>query len=138
MRDQNISRASISKNGEYPRPLDQTYVTTPETSYFPVGPMSPMTPVSPASLQTFHAFSPEQNGMEIAQMDEEDEVEVEPLSSMIPDEPSTQIGRIDDSQLPYSVEGGFAKPYYDDLDSIYPSSSIYTGDDRHRSHSTLR
>ncbi|KAF7446999.1 hypothetical protein Alg130_07460 [Pyrenophora tritici-repentis] len=134
MRDQNISRASISKNGEYPRPLDQTYVTTPETSYFPVGPMSPMTPVSPASLQSFHAFSPEQNGMEIAQMDEEDEVEVEPLSSMIPDEPSTQIGRIDDSQLPYSVEGGFAKPYYDDLDSIYPSSSIYTGDNRHRSH----
>ncbi|CAA9966914.1 hypothetical protein PTMSG1_10273 [Pyrenophora teres f. maculata] len=134
MRDQNISRASISKNGEYPRPLNQTYVTTPETSYFPVGPMSPITPVSPASLDDFHGFSSGRNEMGISQRDEEDAVEVEPLSSMIPDDPSTQIGRNEDSQLPYSVEGGFAKPYYDDLDSIYPSSSIYTRDDRHKSN----
>jgi len=134
MSDQNISRASLSNNGEYPRPLNQTYVTTPETSYFPVGLMSPITPASPASLEDLHAFPPMQNEIEVSRRHKADGFGVEPLLSMIPDDPSTQIGRIDNSELPYSAQGGFAKPYYDDLDSIYPSSSIYTRDDRHKSN----
>ncbi|CAN9330917.1 unnamed protein product [Alternaria alternata] len=133
MRDQNVSVASISTDGDFPRPLHQTYVTTPETSYFPVGPMSPATPTSPMSPESFHAFSPGQNDVEISRRHLAKLHDTEPLASMLPDEHSTQIGRIDDSQLPYSTEGGFSKPYYDDLDSIYPSSSIYTADGHRKS-----
>lgn len=133
MRDQNVSVASISMDGDFPRPLHQTYVTTPETSYFPVGPMSPATPTSPMSPESFHAFSPGQNEVEISQRHLAKLHDTEPLASMLPDDHSTQIGRIDDSQLPYSTEGGFSKPYYDDLDSIYPSSSIYTADGHRKS-----
>ncbi|RMZ67527.1 hypothetical protein GMOD_00001462 [Pyrenophora seminiperda CCB06] len=134
MSDQNLSRASLSKDAEYLRPLSQTYIAAPETSYFPVGPMSPITPVSAGSIEGFDAFSPRQNEIGNSLKHEADSFGVGPLSSMVPDDPSSQIGRTDDSQSPYSVEAGFAKPYYDDLDSIYPSSSIYTGDDRRKSN----
>jgi hypothetical protein len=141
MRNRDASVASISMDGEFPRPLNQTYVATPETSYFPVGPMSPATPSSPLSPEGFHAFtpafpaafSPGQNELEISRRHPSLHYDTEPLSSMLPDEHSTQVGRINDSDLPYSTEGGFAKPYYDDLDSIYASSSIYTADGHRKS-----
>ncbi|KAG9188209.1 hypothetical protein G6011_02132 [Alternaria panax] len=133
MRNQNVSVASISMDGDFPRPLNLTYVTTPETSYFPVGPISLATPTSPMSPESFHAFSPGQKDIEISRRHPTEHYDTVPLASMLPDDYSTQIGRIDDSQLPYSTEGGFSKPYYDDLDSIYPSSSIYTADGHRQS-----
>ncbi|KAI4920992.1 hypothetical protein J4E85_009107 [Alternaria conjuncta] len=141
MRSENVSKASISMEGEFPRPLHQTYITTPETSYFPVGPMSPATPSSPLSPEGFHAFtpafpqafSPGQNEAEASRGQSAGLYQTDSLASMLPDEHSTEIGRLDESHLPYSTEGGFSKPYYDDLDSIYPSSSIYTADGHRKS-----
>ncbi|KAF1831594.1 hypothetical protein BDW02DRAFT_43845 [Decorospora gaudefroyi] len=134
MPNHSVSMASASMEGVYPRPLTRTYVTTPEASYFPIGPMSPATPTSPTSPEGLDAFSPGQNEVEFPRRHTEDRYQVEPLASMVPDDPSTQVGRQDESQPRFLEEGGFSKPYYDDLDSIYPSSSVYTGDGRRKSN----
>jgi hypothetical protein len=133
MRDRGVSLLSVGRDSDYARPLTQTYVTTPEASYFPVGPMSPATPTSPTFPEEIAPFSPGQDGVELSRRHTEDRYEAGPLNSMVPDDPSTQMGRLDDSQLPFPEEGGFSRPYYDDLDSIYPSSSIYTADGRRKS-----
>jgi hypothetical protein len=134
MRDRSVSKASISMDGEYPRSLTRTYVATPQTAYFPLSPSSPMTPTSPTSPEGMGAFSPGEDELEFPRRHRKDCETTEPLASMIPDDPSTQVGRFDDTQLLLTEEGGLSKPYYDDLDSIYPSSSIYTGDGRRKSN----
>jgi len=93
MRNENVSKASISMEGEFPRPLHQTYVTTPETTYFPVGPMSPATPSSPLSPEGFHAFtpafpqafSPGQNEAEASRGQSTGHYQTDSLASMLPD-----------------------------------------------------
>jgi hypothetical protein len=134
LRDRSVSILSVSKDGDNPRPLTQAYVTAPEASYFPVGPMSPTTPTSPTFPEELAALTPGQDEVEFPRRHTEDRYEAEPLASMVPDDPSTQVGRLDVSQLPFLEEGGFSRPYYDDLDSIYPSSSIYTADGRRKSN----
>ncbi|KAF1944684.1 hypothetical protein EJ02DRAFT_85322 [Clathrospora elynae] len=134
MRDRSVSMASISMDGDYPRPLTRTYVATPQASYFPVSSMSPTTPTSPTASEEIAAFSPGQNEVEHPRRHTTNLYEENPLASMVPDYPSTQVGRLDDSQLPKSDEGGVSKPYYEDLDSLYASSSIYTADGRHTSN----
>jgi hypothetical protein len=54
------------------------------------------------------------------------DTETEPLASMMPDDCSTQMGRDNDPRILMSEEQLHSRPYYDDLDSIYPSSSTYT------------
>jgi hypothetical protein len=117
-----VSLAAASMDGDYPRPLNETYVAAPQPTYYPISPVSPITPTSPRSPRE-----------EDCTQDEDDEVEI-PLASMFPDDPSTQIGRV--HGLCESMSEGYllSRPYYDDLDSIYPSSSIYTGDDHRRSN----
>jgi hypothetical protein len=133
MRDHSLCMLPVTKDGDDPRPHTQSYVTTPAASYFPVGAMSPITPISPTFPEGVASFSPGEHEVELPRKHKADRYESEPLASMIPDDPSTEIGRLDDSQLPFSEEGGFSRPYYDDLDSIYPSSSIYTADGRRKS-----
>ncbi|RAR02137.1 hypothetical protein DDE82_006013 [Stemphylium lycopersici] len=128
-----LSMESISMNLDFPRPL-KTYDATPEMSYLPVGPMSPATPTSPMSPDGgLLAFPPGQGEVEVSRKYSANHYGSQPLASMIPNDPSTQVGQIDNSQLPYSEGGGFTKPYYDDLDSIYPSSSVYTRDGHRKS-----
>ncbi|KAH7357547.1 hypothetical protein BKA66DRAFT_427846 [Pyrenochaeta sp. MPI-SDFR-AT-0127] len=134
LRDINVNIALASTDGNYPRPLTQTYVATPEASYFPVSPASPVTPTSPASPFAFGPYSPEDHGVELPRKHSSKGYDAEPLVSMLPDDPSTQVGRMDDSQFSMPEHSLLSKPYYDDLDSIYPSSSVYTGDDRRKSN----
>jgi hypothetical protein len=136
LRDTSVHLASISMDGEFPRPLEETYVPTPQSAYFPVSPASPITPTSPT-------FPQEQ--AEVYGQTKYDEVEVsrryplqrhdtEPLASLMPDDYSIQMGRTDDPRTSVSEGQLLSGPYYDDLDSIYPSSSIYTADDRRKSN----
>lgn len=135
LRNSNRSPALVSMEGTFPRPLQETYVTTPQSAYFPLGPISPVTPTSP--------FSPQEDSFT---RDEDDEVEFprrhsvqrynsEPLASLIPDgDDSTQMGRIEYQRTSWSDGNLVSRPYYDELDSIYPSSSVYTSDDHRKSN----
>lgn len=134
LRDINVTMASASLDGNFPRSLSQTYVSTPQASYFPVRPASPITPTSPASPYAFDPYSPKDNEVEIPRRRSTKDFNIEPLASMLPDDPSTQIGRMEDSQFAISDQSSLSRPYYDDLDSIYPGSSVYTGDDQRRSN----
>lgn len=134
MRNSSMSIALVSIDGQYLRPLTETYVTTPQATYFPVNPMSPNTPTSPVSIHDYSASSLEGGEVELPRRHTSDRYSEKPLASLIPGDPSTQLGRMQDSHL--SAEDGdpFSKPYYDDLDSIYRSSSVYTGDGHQRSN----
>ncbi|KAH3949185.1 hypothetical protein HBI24_049640 [Parastagonospora nodorum] len=124
------SLVSMSVHGEYPRPLQETYVTTPQSAYFPLGPTSPVTPTSPDE-----PFEHEDIEVELSRRHPFQRYDSEPMASLIPDDDySTQAGRVDDPRT--SMSGGYlvSKPYYDDIESIYASSSIYTSDDRRRSN----
>ncbi|KAH7080058.1 hypothetical protein BKA63DRAFT_407037 [Paraphoma chrysanthemicola] len=112
----------------------EVQIAPPRSIYLPVSPASPVTPTTP--------MSPQDRPFE---QDAYDETELPrkyplyrygsaPLTSLIPDDPSTQVGRVDNTHV--SVSEGFldSRPYYDDLDSIYPSSSIYTSDARRASN----
>ncbi|KAF2017697.1 hypothetical protein BU24DRAFT_449315 [Aaosphaeria arxii CBS 175.79] len=50
-----------------------------------------------------------------------------PLTSMIPDEPSSQMGRANGDRLSTAMTDPDHRPYYDEV-SIYPSSSVYDQD----------
>ncbi|CAO2658152.1 Nn.00g074120.m01.CDS01 [Neocucurbitaria sp. VM-36] len=134
LRATSASLASIDMDGKYPRSLDQTYIATPQASYFPVSSVSPMTPTSPTFPEGLGSHSAEEQEVDYLQRESTKSYDVEPLTSMVPEEPSTQMGRVGHSQSNMSEEGLSSKPYYDDLDSIYPSSSIYTADDRRKSN----
>lgn len=132
MHNRCVSTETVSVNLEFPQRLDSR-TPAPEPSYFPVGAMSPFTPTSPLPHESYHAFSSGPSEVEVSRNHPVEPYETPPLVSMVPDDPSTQLGRIHDPQFPYSEESSLAKPYYDDLDSIYPSSSIYTGDGHRKS-----
>lgn len=134
LRDPQLSIATISMEGEFPRPLQETYVPTPQSAYFPISPTSPITPMSPRS-PTSPSFGQDQfDEVELPRRASFKRYDSEPLASLIPDEEnSTQMGRVDDPRTSMSEGQLLSRPYYDDLDSIYPSSSIYTSDDKRRS-----
>ncbi|EAT80997.2 hypothetical protein SNOG_11289 [Parastagonospora nodorum SN15] len=124
------SLVSMSVHGEYPRPLQETYVTTPQSAYFPLGPTSPVTPTSPDE-----PFEHEDIEVELSRRHPFQRYDSEPMASLIPDDDySTQAGRVDDPRTSMSDGYLVSKPYYDDIESIYASSSIYTSDDRRRSN----
>jgi hypothetical protein len=127
-----VSLAAASRDGDYPRPLNETYVAAPQPTYYPVSPVSPITPTSPRSPPEQDCTQDGDNEVEMSRRNLMHRHDTEPLTSMFPDDPSTQIGRGPHE----SMSEGYllSRPYYDDLESIYPSSSIYTGDDHRRSN----
>ncbi|KAJ4366469.1 hypothetical protein N0V83_008105 [Neocucurbitaria cava] len=133
MRNTSVSLASTDMDGEYPRPLDKSYIVTPQASYFPISPASPTTPTSPVYSEDLGSPAAHAYEVELPRRASTANHDVEPLTSMVPDEPSTQMGRMSNYHSGPVDVGVSSKPYYDDLDSIYPSSSIYIGDDRRRS-----
>ncbi|KAH6643157.1 hypothetical protein C7974DRAFT_118400 [Boeremia exigua] len=134
LRESNASELSISADAEPLRPLEQTYIPSERSSYFPLSPVSPTSPVSPASLHDFGSVSDaEEDRIEYARRDSGHNYNPKSLSSMVPDDPSTQVGRANDPRASvFATESGI-RPYYDDLASIYASSSVYTGDDHRKS-----
>jgi hypothetical protein len=131
----NMSVASISMEGTFPRPLQETYVTTPQSAYFPLGPTSPVTPISPVSPQDESFTRDADDEVEFPRRHSIQRYESEPLASLIPDDDySTQVGRLDDQRTSWSDGNLVSRPYYDDLASIYPRSSVYTSEDRRKSN----
>ncbi|KAJ6193122.1 hypothetical protein J3E72DRAFT_407909, partial [Bipolaris maydis] len=124
-----VSTETMSMNLEFPRSF-RPHISTPETSYDPVDPTSPMTPLGPMSPEGFPAFSPGQGEAELSRRYSIERYETQPLSSMLPDDNARQLEPRPTSKALPLEESGLTKPYYDDMDSIYPSSSIYTRDDR--------
>jgi len=124
------SLASLGDPDGYPRPLQESHVATPQSAYFPLGPTSPVTPTSPEE-----PFEHDDIEVELPRRHPFQRYDSEPMASLIPDEDySTQTGRVDDPRTSMSDGYLVSKPYYDDMESIYASSSIYTSDDRRRSN----
>jgi hypothetical protein len=136
LRATSVHIASISMEGDFPRPLEETYVPTPQSAYFPLSPTSPITPTSPAFPREEGELYEDEHYPEVEMSRNQplQRRDTEPLASMMPDEYSTQLGRAEDPRTSVSEGHLLSRPYYDDLDSIYPSSSIYTSDDRHKSN----
>ena len=133
-RDSNASGLSISVDEEPLQPLEQTYIPADRTSYFPISPVSPTSPTSPPSRHDLEpASDDDDDDIEYAQRDSGRSYESQGLTSMIPDDPSTQVGRAGDFRSSTFAMDQGGRPYYDDLASIYASSSVYTGDDRRKS-----
>ena len=85
-----------------------------------------------------HLSSPEDSDFSIEQPRRfSQRVESAPLASMVPDDPSIQIGRGASYQRTSVSDGNLlSRPYYEDMASIYPGSSIYSheGDDSTRGY----
>lgn len=134
MQDLHRSDLSISTfdlDGNIPQSLKEACVTTPEASYFPLNPASPTSPEDPhyAQCSNFVRGSyAETEHLERTALDTLETSETEPLTSMLPDEPSTEMGRAERSNVSKDEKQASPRPYYEDLDSIYRSSSIYTAD----------
>ncbi|KAF2107604.1 hypothetical protein BDV96DRAFT_505973 [Lophiotrema nucula] len=114
------NEATSHLDGEYPRPLDQSYRASPKASFHPVNQSFenvasaiPQYPVSPLE-------SPRFSGPRISSA---------PLSSMVPEDASVEIGRADVARNSVSESDIMAKPYYDDIASLYQGSSIYGDED---------
>ncbi|KAF3002382.1 hypothetical protein E8E13_001638 [Curvularia kusanoi] len=139
LRSSSISGLSFTADEEPIRALEQTYIPGDRTSYFPISPVSPISPTSPASLKDLGSVSSEEEeeeeepSVEYARSNPSRNYGAQTLSSMVPDDNSTQIGH-GYRQLSFaSNEDRSARPYYDDLASIYASSSIYTENNNRRS-----
>ncbi|KAF2476149.1 uncharacterized protein BDR25DRAFT_90994 [Lindgomyces ingoldianus] len=111
-----VSLADNNLEGTFPRPLDESY------------------PIRPDSLSATNRLS----GLEGA-IEEEPPVRrisdlrysSAPLTSMVPDDPSSQAGRAENPRISLSEGDMGVSPYYEDIESLYhyQSSSIYTRDD---------
>lgn len=134
-RNGNASGVSISVDEMPLRPLEQTYVPAERTSYFPISPVSPTSPASPASLHDLDSVSGDEDEIEYARGDPVCDYDSQGLTSMVPDEHPVQTGRahLGHASVSASATDSTGRPYYDDLASIYASSSIYTGDDHRKS-----
>ncbi|KAH7086370.1 hypothetical protein FB567DRAFT_69298 [Paraphoma chrysanthemicola] len=112
----------------------EVQIAPPGSVYLPVSPASPVTPTTPMSPQDRSFERGAYDEIELPRKYPLHRCGSAPLASLIPDDPSTQVGRVDNTHV--SVSEGFldSRPYYDDLDSIYPSSSIYTSDARRTSN----
>lgn len=132
-RGSNTDGLSIATDMEPLRTLEQTYIPTERTSYFPISPVSPTSPTSPASLHDFGSVSGDEDEVEYGRRDSSQIYDSKGLASMVPDNPSTRVRSAEhprDSAV--STDLG-ARPYYDDVASVYASSSVYTGDGHRRS-----
>jgi len=132
-RRSNDSGLSINTDVEPLRPPEQTYIRPERPSYVPISPVSPTSPTSSASLHDLGSVSGEEDEVEHARKNSGQIYNSNGLSSMVPDDPSTQIGRAEGPRSSAFASASEARPYYDDLASIYASSSIYTTDDYRRS-----
>lgn len=127
-----VSLASPSFEGEFPRPLERSYrVETPKSSTFPDGPSTPVSPLD----QAVHLMNKRSSPASVKQSQYSVQRDLSaPLASMVPDDPSSQVEQANNSR-PYASESDLvARPYYDDLTSIYPGSSIYTNESRRQSY----
>ncbi|OAG05836.1 uncharacterized protein CC84DRAFT_1175941 [Paraphaeosphaeria sporulosa] len=125
------SLASPSFEGEFPRPLERSYhVETPKASTVPEGPATPVSPLGQPGHFTNQQSSPA--SVEQSRYYTQRDFSA-PLTSMIPDDPSSQAGRANDVR-PCASESDLAtRPYYDDFSSIYPGSSTYSSESRRQS-----
>jgi hypothetical protein len=130
-----MPQASMSMEGDFPRTLQDTYIATPQSAYFPISTTSPVSPTSPMSFHEQPTERESSHEVELSRRYSTQRYDTEPLLSLIPDdEYSSQMGRIDDPRVSISEGHLHSRPYYDDLESIYASSSIYTSDDRRKSN----
>jgi hypothetical protein len=119
------SLASPTFDGEFPRPLSRSYrAITPKS---PTSPSEPPLPVSPLD-RAMDVMSGSYSSLGEHSRLYSHGYRSAPLRSMVPDEPSTQVGRATEPRVSVSDEHMVSKPYYD-TESIYASSSVYTGDD---------
>lgn len=126
-----VSLASASFDGGFPRPLDQSYpLVTPKSASFPDDPPTPVSPLDHAINSMSHRSS--ERSIE-QPMFTTQRYSSAPLTSMLPDDASSQVERPSDPGPSLSEGDMLSRPYYDDLPSIYRSSSIYTGDEHTRS-----
>ena len=136
LRSSSISGLSIAVDEEPLRPLEQTYKPTDRISYFPISPVSPTSPTSPASSHDLGSVSggeEEDDHDEFVLNGSNRDYNIETLASMVPDDQSTQTGRADHRRSSAFSSERVSRAYYDDLASIYASSSIYTGDGHRQS-----
>ncbi|KAF2713579.1 hypothetical protein K504DRAFT_472885 [Pleomassaria siparia CBS 279.74] len=135
-------------NGPFPRPLLESYrhmgpITHDHSAFRMASPVSPMSPMSPLS-RTFPTADTQRSSKHESDVSVErprfvkDQSDTSPLSSMIPDDPSTQVARGDSPhpmsshpRISFSESDIPGRPYYEDMTSLYPGSSIYSheGDD---------
>jgi hypothetical protein len=116
---------SMSQGNPSPPPLDSIYAPAHEASYFPGSPMTPISPMSsefPRENQDQSVHGRQQTGLAQGPNSEG-------LTSLIPDSTSIEVGRTEVPHDTMTQEEHSSRPYYDDLESIYASSSIYTADD---------
>jgi hypothetical protein len=126
-----VSLASASFEGDFPRPLERSYRDmTPKSSMFS---HEPITPVSPLD-RAVNVMNQQNSPASVEQpLHSTQRVFSAPLTSMVPD-PSDEVGQAEDAR-PYASESDLvARPYYEDLASLYPSSSIYTSESRRQSN----
>jgi hypothetical protein len=129
------SHASINVDNDFPPPLQATDVATPQSAYFPISPISSVSPTSPMSFDEQATGRDESGEMKHPQNYSIQRYDTEPLASLIPDnEYSTELGRVDEPRMSMSESILPSRAYYDEMGSIYASSSIYTGDDHRKSN----
>lgn len=129
--DSRVSLASASFDGEFPRPLERSYQPlTPKSATFSDEPTTPVSPLDQAvNLMSQQSSLP---SVERSRYPAQRVVSA-PLSSMIPDSPSIELGRAE-VEHPYMSDANLStRSYYDDLASLYPSSSVYTSGSRRQS-----
>lgn len=134
LRGSNANRLSLVGDEEPLRTLEKTFIPTDRSSYFPISPVSPISPTSPASSHDLGYVSGDNgDGIECLRKQSQHSHNSRSMASMVPDDFSKQIGRGSDRSGSAFVKHASSRPYYDDLASLYASSSIYTEDDRRRS-----
>lgn len=114
------SPASSHFQSDYPPPLDQSYSTT----FSPVDEYEDHrnSVDSEESIPYIPEPLPRLDGMDSW---ESRHTSSAPLASMVPDVPSTEAGR--GQRISQSASVLQSRPYYEDVDSLYRSSSVYEG-----------
>ncbi len=134
IRNSSVSLGSNDTDDQYAQAVPHSYITAPQPSYFPANAMSPVTPTSPTIPEDLGAPTAEKPQVQSKSEGWTDNQNVEPLTSMVPDDSSLQMGRMGISISTTAEKDMPSNPYYDDIDSWCASSSIYTRDDRRLSN----
>ena len=130
MRKSSVSLASNDTDDQNWQAYSHPHIPAPRPTYLPLSTMSPITPTSPTFPGGWGVMSYETPKAQLEVQHLEDHQDVKPLSSMVPGESSTHMGRMGSSQSTTSANDIPSKPYYDDVDSLYASSSVYTKNDQ--------
>lgn len=127
-----VGMASASFEGDFPRPLHRSYHAV--TRKYSIGADEPLSPVSPfnEAAPLMYPQSPDTPTERVRSPTQRRYPSVT-LTSMIPDNPPNQSDPPAQPRSYLSEMNITSRPYYDDLASIYPSSSIYTNDDKRQS-----